>query len=170
MHGANSRLRGLRRPAQGVRYWSSKMRGTRCSGCGWVRRVYVRAGGRAIMGVGSASCGNMSIQSSRYSVGQGGTTMSRCVSQSIFRLGEGKFSVLPHSHFLSSSLPPTSSLMKRSDPRDGQYGLYLDESLLDGSTARCLTFENDPLCTPGPMTGGTVKFECVGLEVWSIGP
>lgn len=53
---------------------------------------------------------------------------------------------------------------------DGQYGLYLDESLLDGSSAHCLTFGNDPLCTLGPKKAGAIKFECVGLEVWSIGP
>ena len=53
--------------------------------------------------------------------------------------------------------------------RDGRYGLWLDESLIDGSSARCLTFDNEPLCSPGPRKGDAVTFECVGLEVWGIG-
>ena len=53
--------------------------------------------------------------------------------------------------------------------RDGHYGLYLDDSLIDGSSAPCLTFDNQPLCSPGPKKGETVSFECVGLEVWDIG-
>ncbi|THH17027.1 hypothetical protein EW146_g3712 [Bondarzewia mesenterica] len=53
---------------------------------------------------------------------------------------------------------------------DGHYGLYLDDTLFDGSSARCPTFENDPLCSPGPRKGRTVTFECVGLEVWGVGP
>lgn len=61
---------------------------------------------------------------------------------------------------------------------DGHYGLYLDETLYEGSSARCPTFNNDPLCTsdPSPGKGGdgggngeTATFECVGLEVWGIG-
>ncbi|PIL26353.1 hypothetical protein GSI_12109 [Ganoderma sinense ZZ0214-1] len=52
---------------------------------------------------------------------------------------------------------------------DGRYGLWLDESLIDGSSARCLTFDNEPLCSAGPRKGDTVAFECVGLEVWGIG-
>ena len=54
--------------------------------------------------------------------------------------------------------------------RDGHYGLYLDESLFDGSSAPCPTFDNEPLCT-GSVVGNlkTVKFECVGLEVWGMG-
>ncbi|KAK0184716.1 TLD-domain-containing protein [Armillaria mellea] len=53
---------------------------------------------------------------------------------------------------------------------DGSYGLYVDKSLLEGSSARCLTFGNDVLCSPGRMrAGGAVPFECVGLEVWRIG-
>jgi TLD len=54
--------------------------------------------------------------------------------------------------------------------RDGRYGLYLDDTLLDGSSARCPTFENEPLCSPGMRKGGNVTFECVGLEVWAVGP
>lgn len=53
---------------------------------------------------------------------------------------------------------------------DGAYGLYLDESLFDGSSARCPTFDNEPLCSPGVKKGRAVAFECVGLEVWGIGP
>ncbi|KAF9218650.1 TLD-domain-containing protein [Gyrodon lividus] len=66
---------------------------------------------------------------------------------------------------------------------DGHYGLYLDASLLDGSSAPCPTFGNPALCTPpdGPrrasaeMDGAArtkpdVSFECVALEVWAVGP
>jgi hypothetical protein len=57
--------------------------------------------------------------------------------------------------------------------RDGHYGLYLDETLYEGSSARCPTFNNDPLCTSDPSDGGsngnTATFECVGLEVWGVG-
>ncbi|KAI0309573.1 TLD-domain-containing protein [Amylostereum chailletii] len=54
---------------------------------------------------------------------------------------------------------------------DGTYGLYLDDTLYDGSSARCPTFDNEPLCAPGPKKAGTgtVAFECVGLEVWGVG-
>ncbi|KAI6143342.1 hypothetical protein BKA82DRAFT_4185132 [Pisolithus tinctorius] len=41
------------------------------------------------------------------------------------------------------------------------YGLYIDSSLLEGSSAPCPTFDNPVLY---------VSFECVGLEVWGIGP
>lgn len=51
--------------------------------------------------------------------------------------------------------------------RDGKYGLFLDSSLFDGSSARCPTFDNDALCGP-ERTEGTVRFECVGLEAWGI--
>jgi len=51
---------------------------------------------------------------------------------------------------------------------DGRYGLYLDDTLLDGSSARCPTFENEPLYSPGTRKGGNVTFECV--EVWAAGP
>ncbi|KAL0571036.1 oxidation resistance protein 1 [Marasmius crinis-equi] len=54
---------------------------------------------------------------------------------------------------------------------DGTYGLYIDETLLEGSSARCPTFENPPLCSAsGAKKGRTVSFECVGLEVWGVGP
>ncbi|KAJ3773197.1 TLD-domain-containing protein [Lentinula raphanica] len=53
---------------------------------------------------------------------------------------------------------------------DGAYGLYLDDSLFDGSSARCPTFDNEPLCSPGDKKGRAVSFECVGLEVWGVGP
>jgi len=55
---------------------------------------------------------------------------------------------------------------------DGHYGLYLDDTLYDGSSAPCPTFDNEPLCSPGPKKAGTdtVEFECVGLEVWGMGP
>ena len=54
--------------------------------------------------------------------------------------------------------------------RDGYYGLYLDETLYEGSSAHCPTFDNDPLCASEPNQGGTATFECVGLEVWGVGP
>ncbi|KAG5637154.1 hypothetical protein H0H81_005598 [Sphagnurus paluster] len=53
---------------------------------------------------------------------------------------------------------------------DGNYGLYLDEALCDGSSAPCPTFANEPLCSPAPSPGMVVPFECVGLEVWGVGP
>ncbi|OCH86253.1 TLD-domain-containing protein [Obba rivulosa] len=52
---------------------------------------------------------------------------------------------------------------------DGHYGLYLDSSLMDGSSAYCPTFDNEPLCSAGPRQGENVTFECVGLEVWGVG-
>ncbi|KAI0027603.1 TLD-domain-containing protein, partial [Vararia minispora EC-137] len=53
---------------------------------------------------------------------------------------------------------------------DGTYGLYLDESLFDGSSAPCPTFENEVLCVPsGHRMGRTEGFECVGVEVWGVG-
>ncbi|RPD72704.1 TLD-domain-containing protein, partial [Lentinus tigrinus ALCF2SS1-7] len=52
---------------------------------------------------------------------------------------------------------------------DGHYGLWLDDTLMDGSSARCPTFDNEPLCSAGPRKGETVTFECVGVEVWGIG-
>ncbi len=53
---------------------------------------------------------------------------------------------------------------------DGLYGLYVDKGLLEGSSAWCLTFGNDVLCSLGRMRkGGAVPFECVGLEVWHVG-
>ena len=53
---------------------------------------------------------------------------------------------------------------------DGHYGLYLDDALFEGSSAPCPTFDNEPLCSPGPKKGSTVEFECVGVEVWAMGP
>ncbi|KIJ64193.1 hypothetical protein HYDPIDRAFT_112140 [Hydnomerulius pinastri MD-312] len=65
---------------------------------------------------------------------------------------------------------------------DGHYGLYLDASLLDGSSAPCPTFGNPVLCaqTTRPRATGEanglpqakpdVSFECVGLEVWGVVP
>ena len=53
---------------------------------------------------------------------------------------------------------------------NGRYGLYLDATLLDGSSAHCPTFENEPLCSAGLEKAGNICFECVGLEVWAVGP
>jgi hypothetical protein len=41
-------------------------------------------------------------------------------------------------------------------------GLYIDSELAHGSTARSLTFANEPLASES-------KFEVLGLEVWGIG-
>ncbi|KAG6841484.1 hypothetical protein C0991_010672 [Blastosporella zonata] len=54
---------------------------------------------------------------------------------------------------------------------DGNYGLYLDDTLFEGSSAACPTFANEPLCSGSPRAKtGVVSFECVGLEVWGVGP
>jgi hypothetical protein len=54
---------------------------------------------------------------------------------------------------------------------DGHYGLFLDDTLFDGSSASCPTFDNEPLCAPGtPLRGCEARFECVGVEVWGVGP
>jgi hypothetical protein len=53
---------------------------------------------------------------------------------------------------------------------DGHYGLYLDDTLFEGSSAPCPTFDNEPLCSPGQKKGSAVEFECVGIEVWAMGP
>lgn len=55
------------------------------------------------------------------------------------------------------------------DCRDGHYGLYLDDTLFEGSSASCPTFDNEPLCTSNVVgIVRTVKFECLGLEVWGM--
>ncbi|KDN37895.1 hypothetical protein RSAG8_09869, partial [Rhizoctonia solani AG-8 WAC10335] len=51
---------------------------------------------------------------------------------------------------------------------DGKFGLFLDSALLDGESAPCPTFDNEPLCSGGASSTGTVKYECVGMEAWSI--
>ena len=75
--------------------------------------------------------------------------------------------------------PPFSWVAQPDDDSDGHYGLYIDASLLEGSSAPCPTFGNPPLCSTPPQTGhgrngvakarADVPFECVGLEVWGIG-
>ncbi|KAH8106581.1 TLD-domain-containing protein, partial [Phellopilus nigrolimitatus] len=52
---------------------------------------------------------------------------------------------------------------------DGHYGLYLDGSLVEGTTHPCPTFDNECLAQ-GTRKGRMIAFECVGLEVWGIGP
>jgi len=58
--------------------------------------------------------------------------------------------------------------------RDGHYGLYLDASLLDGSSALYPTFNNPVLCSCVDIRSVGIKkdvsYECVGLEVWGVGP
>ncbi|CAE6418764.1 unnamed protein product [Rhizoctonia solani] len=52
---------------------------------------------------------------------------------------------------------------------NGKFGLYLDSALLDGESASCPTFDNEPLCSGGStLSTGAVKYECVGMEAWSI--
>jgi len=51
---------------------------------------------------------------------------------------------------------------------EGHYGLYIDAGLLDGSSARCSTFGNAILCSGAGDMRGEARFECVGLEVWSV--
>ncbi|KAJ1311147.1 hypothetical protein OPQ81_009648 [Rhizoctonia solani] len=51
---------------------------------------------------------------------------------------------------------------------NGKFGLYLDSAFLDGESAPCPTFDNEPLCSGGASSMGTVKYECVGVEAWSI--
>ncbi|EIW75007.1 TLD-domain-containing protein [Coniophora puteana RWD-64-598 SS2] len=53
---------------------------------------------------------------------------------------------------------------------DGHYGLYIDSSLLEGSTAPCPTFGNEALCMRGSRRGVSVAYDVVGLEVWGVGP
>ena len=87
--------------------------------------------------------------------------MSLYVNRSISLLEEGVF----HSFSIQQSAFFTSFHF-----RDGQYGLYLDDSLFEGSSASCPTFDNEPLCSAS-IVGNmkTVKYECVGLEVWGMG-
>ncbi|TDL26885.1 TLD-domain-containing protein [Rickenella mellea] len=51
---------------------------------------------------------------------------------------------------------------------EGHYGLYLDDTLLTGTTHPCPTFGNECLAD-GERTRQMVTFDCVGLEVWGIG-
>lgn len=59
---------------------------------------------------------------------------------------------------------------------DGKTGLFISSSLLEGSSARCITFNNDILCAEETdeaavemrIEGRTAKFEIIGLEVWGL--
>ena len=63
---------------------------------------------------------------------------------------------------------------------DGKTGIYLAQNLLDGSSAKCMTFHNDVLCAEegeeenatgmgvSKSEGRTAKFEIIGLEVWGL--
>src|SRR6266851_6177530 len=102
------------------------------------------------------------------STGPGKTTMSRSASPSRSLLVEGACRrVLAGSPVFCVLL---TVFRWAAVHRDGHYGLYLDETLYEGSSARCPTFNNDPLCASDPNKGGTATFECVGLEVWGVGP
>jgi hypothetical protein len=97
-----------------------------------------------------------------YTTGLGRTTMSRYVNLSTFCLAAGAYIFYFYLFIVSNS----EIILNR----DGRYRLYLDDTLLDGSSARCSTFENEPLCSAGTRKGENVVFECVGLEVWAVGP
>jgi hypothetical protein len=84
----------------------------------------------------------------------------RYVSLNIYPLVEGKY----------ESVAFDTNGAKSILSSDGSYGLYLDNTLLEGSSARCPTFDNEPLCSLGEKKGRAVSFECVGLEVWGLGP
>jgi hypothetical protein len=43
----------------------------------------------------------------------------------------------------------------------GQLALSLGDNLQHGTTGRCTTFDNEPLCEPA-------DFECVALELWAF--
>ncbi|KAG8867586.1 oxidation resistance protein 1 [Serendipita sp. 405] len=55
---------------------------------------------------------------------------------------------------------------------DGKTGLFLSASLLEGSSAKCMTFDNDILCSEeelgDPRSRHSAKFEVIGLEVWGL--
>ena len=121
------------------------------------------------------SCGKQVAMKCECSTGQGRMTTLRCANQSRSLLVEGAILFLP------LCFPPLTCQMLSNllfvCHRDGHYGLYLDETLYEGSSARCPTFNNDPLCTSdtSPSKGSdgsnvsTATFECVGLEVWGVG-
>ena len=92
--------------------------------------------------------------------------MLRFVNRIIYLLEEGEQVVIYLFSFLSVLK------IAKNNNSDGHYGLYLDDTLYEGSSAPCPTFNNEPLCSPGPKKPGTVtvEFECVGLEVWGMGP
>lgn len=52
---------------------------------------------------------------------------------------------------------------------DGHYGLYFDASLVEGTTHRCPTFNNDCLAQ-GELRAEMISFDCAGLEIWGVGP
>lgn len=83
----------------------------------------------------------------------------RCASRITYLLAEGEFLYLNE---LEQVLILCCLVLS-----DGKYGLFLDSSFCDGTTATCPTFDNEPLCGPLEATG-TVRFECVGLEAWGI--
>ena len=94
-----------------------------------------------------------------YTTGLGRTTMSRYVNPSTFRLAAGAYIFYFYLFIVSNS----EIILNRD-------GRYLDDTHPDGSSARCSIFEKEPLCSAGTRKGGNVMFECVGLEVWAVGP
>lgn len=98
-----------------------------------------------------------------------GTTTLRSVSLDSYLLAAGEPS-FPSSHPVCHRANTKLTFLCR----DGHYGLYLDASLLDGSSAPCPTFANPVLCSrvdEGSLgSKKDVSFECVGLEVWGVGP
>ncbi|PSR85475.1 hypothetical protein BD289DRAFT_368451 [Coniella lustricola] len=65
--------------------------------------------------------------------------------------GENEFYIYCEQHYLSVGAG------------DGHYGLWLNDSLEKGISARCLTFGNEPLSDEG------IKFGILGVELWLIG-
>lgn len=49
--------------------------------------------------------------------------------------------------------------------RDGHYGLYFDDTLFDGPSARCPTFKNTPLCSGAEVKGGNSSI--MPMRAWS---
>lgn len=108
--------------------------------------------------------GSKRTAKSRSTNGPGKTTISRFVNPTLSLLVEGLCRI-----FLFCVVPPSDN--SYCIPfRDGSYGLYLDDTLFQGTSARSITFANEILCSDtGPrLAGGAVGFECVGVEVWSV--
>ncbi|KAH3903450.1 related to Oxidation resistance protein 1 [Saccharomycodes ludwigii] len=81
-----------------------------------------------------------------------GRTQHECIKfQGYPYTGLNEFSIYCTSNFLSMGAG------------DGHYGLWVDQSLLNGVTDPCLTFGNDILSKEG------TKFQIVSLEVWRVG-
>ncbi|KAK7032495.1 oxidation resistance protein 1 [Paramarasmius palmivorus] len=65
----------------------------------------------------------------------------------------------------------TPTFMAFGGGTDGVWGMYVDGALEEGSSAKCVTFNNEVLCdrASGRRRGKEVLFDVVGLEVWGVG-